>query len=136
VDHSFIYTLLNFCAFDSCPPQCCLLFWYRGTASSMPSIPCCPGSATLCNRMSHTCPRMPPFQNPFLRPTPFLSRIHLEIASQTPLEVAAVPPSLIRHPAPTPEVHSRCQVRSRSALNFSISSILNPNSFNLIGLVS
>lgn len=91
-------------------PQCCRLFWYRGTASSMPSIQCCLAFAILYNRVSRTCPRMPPSQSPLLRPTQCLFRIRQE--------VAAVAPSLIHHPALTLAVHSRCQVRSSSKLVF------------------
>lgn len=93
-------------------PQCCPLCWYQGTASLMPSIRCCLASAILYNRTSHTCHKMPPSQNPFLRPTQCPSPIRLETATQTRQEAAAAPPSLIHHPALSPAVHSRCQVRS------------------------
>lgn len=100
------------------PPQCCHLCWYQGTASSMRSIPCCLASATLYSRMSRTCRRMPPSQNPFLRPTqcPPISLIHRETVTQTHREAVAVPTFLIHHPALTLAVHSRCQVRSNSDL--------------------
>lgn len=101
------------------PLQCCRLCWYQGTASSMLSIQCCLASATLYSRMSHTCRRMPPSQNPFLRPTqcPPISHIHRETVTQTHQEAVAAPPFLIHHPALTPAVHSRCQVRSNSELS-------------------
>lgn len=94
-------------------PQCCRLCWYQGIVSSTPSIQCCLDSATLCSRMSRTCHRMPPSQNPFPRPTqcPPISPIHQETATPTHQEVAATPPFLIHHPALTLAVHSRCQVR-------------------------
>lgn len=100
------------------PLQCCHLCWYQGTASSMRSIQCCLASATLYSRMSRTCRRMPPSQNPFLRPTqcPPISRIHRQTVTQTHREAVAVPTFLIHHPALTLAVHSRCQVRSNSDL--------------------
>lgn len=88
------------------PFQCCRLCWYRGTASLTPSIQCCLASVTLYNRTSRTCPRTPPSQSPLLRPTQCLFLIRQE--------AAAVAPSLIRHPALTLAVHSRCQVRASS----------------------
>lgn len=92
------------------PPQCCRLFWYLGTASSMPSIQCCLAFAILYNRMSRICLRTPRSQSPSLRPTQCLFRIRQE--------VAAVAPSLIHHLALTLAVHSRCQVRSSSKITF------------------
>ncbi len=118
------------------PLQCCPLCWSRGTASSMPSTRCCLASATLCNRMSRTCRRMPPSQNPLLRPTrcPPISPIRRETATQTHREAAAAPPSLIHHPALTPAVHSRCQVRKEWIIFLftSFSSVLNNNNNSLL----
>lgn len=94
--------------------QCCLLFWYRGTVSSMPSTQCCLASATRFSRTSRTCPRMPPSQNPSLRQTLFLSLILRETASQIHPEAAATPPSLTRHPAPIREARSSCLVGAKS----------------------
>lgn len=82
-------------------PQCCLLCWYQGTASSTPSTRCCLVSATHYNRTSRTCRRTPPSQNPSLRPTQFLSPTHRETAIPTLQGAgAAASPSLTRHPAP------------------------------------
>lgn len=103
-----IFSLNTICLF--LPLQCCHLSWYQGTASLMPSIRCCLAFATPYNRTSHTCPKMPPSQNPLVRQTPCLSHIHLGTVTQTHLEVAAASPFLIHHLALTPAVHSRCQV--------------------------
>lgn len=93
-------------------PQCCPLCWYRETASSTPSIPCCPVSATLCSRTTRTCRRTPPSRNPSLKPTqcPRLSRTRRGTASRTHRAAAATQPFRIRHPAPIPAARSRCQV--------------------------
>lgn len=93
-------------------PQCCPLCWYRETASSTPSIRCCPVSATLYSRTTRTCRRTPPSRNPSLKPTqcPPLSRTRRGTASRTHRAAAATQPFRIRHPARIPAARSRCQV--------------------------
>lgn len=91
-------------------PQCFLLSWFQGTASLTLSTQCFLDFATLYSKTSHTCPRMPPSQNPLHRPTLCHSFTLPVIATQIPPAVVAPSPFLIHPLAPILAVHSRCQV--------------------------